>query len=209
MNPVPDSLLRHPRIFRLAASAGAANPGLPTGYPELDACLPGGGWPRAALNEILVDGFGSCELQLVIPALVSLCAEGTGEAYWLTWISPPHIPYAPALAAAGLDLARILMVRTRRSQDALWAAEQALRSGTCRAVLVWSEQVDSRRLRRLQLAAEEGNCPGFVFRPDAAKKRPSPAALRLRIAVDDERPQLDLLKVRGGRPAQVSPAGLC
>ncbi len=101
------------------------------------------------------------------------------------------------------------MVRTRRSQDALWAAEQALRSGTCRAVLVWSEQVDSRRLRRLQLAAEEGDCLGIVFRPDAAKNRPSPAALRLRIAIDGGRPQLDLLKVRGGRPVRVTPAALC
>lgn len=209
MNPVPDSLLKHPRIFRFADSAAAPVPGLPTGYPELDACLPGGGWPRAALNEILVARFGSGELQLMIPALASLCAEDVGEAYWLTWVSPPHIPYAPALAAAGLDLARILMVRTRRSRDALWAAEQALRSGTCRAVLLWSEQVDGQHLRRLQLAAEEGNCWGIVFRPDAAKKRPSPAALRLRISVDDGRTHLDLLKVRGGRPARVTPAGLC
>ncbi len=209
MNSLPDSLLRHPRIFRLSASGETAARGLPTGYPELDACLPGGGWPRAALNEILVDSFGGHELQLVMPALVSLCAEDAGDAYWLTWISPPHIPYAPALAAAGLDLARILMVRTRRSQDALWAAEQALRSGTCRAVLVWSEQVDSRRLRRLQLAAEEGDCLGMTFRPDAARHRPSPAALRLRIATDSGRPRLDVLKVRGGRPARVTPAGLC
>lgn len=230
MKSIPEEVLRHPRIFRLTAGAAGSQAGLRTGYPQLDACLPGGGWPRAALNEILVARFGSGELQLVIPALVSLCAPGNSsdndmghrsensqensqenncgnsEAYWLTLISPPHIPYAPALASAGLDLARILVVRTRRSQDALWAAEQALRSGTCRAVLLWSEQADSRHLRRLQLAAEEGNCWGLIFRPDTVRKSSSPATLRLQLSTDELGTQLELLKVRGGRPARVTTA---
>lgn len=211
MNPIPDSLLEHPRIFRLDADAATSSPTLATGYPELDACLPGGGWPCTALNEILVANFGGAELQLVVPALRQLCCdqETQDQAYWLTWISPPHIPYAPALITAGLDLARVLMVRTRRSRDALWAAEQAMRSGTCRAVLLWSEQADARHLRRLQLAAEEGQCWGVVFRPDNMSGQASPAALRLRLVSDEDSTHFDLLKVRGGRPVCVTRPHLC
>ena len=36
------------------------------------------------------------ELQLVIPALAALSRER-----WILWLSPPYIPYAPALAASG------------------------------------------------------------------------------------------------------------
>lgn len=209
MKSLPDNLLRHPRIFRLDAAASASVPTLPTGYPELDARLPGGGWPLSSLCEVLVARFGSVELPVVMPALVRLSAGTEGDPYWLTWVSPPHIPYAPALATAGLDLSRVLMVRTRRSRDALWAAEQAMRSGTCRAVLLWAEQADSRHLRRLQLAAEEGNCWGVVFRPEAVRKRSSPAVLRLRVLVDERETHLDLLKVRGGRPARITRSHLC
>lgn len=211
MNPVPDSLLAHPRIFRLDAAAPTSFATLPTGYPELDACLPGGGWPRNALNEILVADFGAAELKLVSPALRHLCERQrqSDEPYWLTWISPPHTPYAPALATAGLDLARVLMVRTRRGSDALWAAEQAMRSGTCQAVLLWSEQADARHLRRLQLAAEEGQCWAVIFRPHSVSDQASPAALRLRLVSDEQATHFDLLKVRGGRPACVTRAHLC
>ncbi|NNF51653.1 MAG: translesion DNA synthesis-associated protein ImuA [Gammaproteobacteria bacterium] len=211
MSPLPDSLLAHPRIFRLDAAAATSTPVLSTGYQELDACLPGAGWPCNALNEILVSEFGVGELQLVAPALRQLCEQqhGSDEPYWLTWISPPHTPYAPALVSAGLDLARVLMVRTRRSRDALWAAEQAMRSGTCRAVLLWSDQADARHLRRLQLAAEEGQCWGVIFRLHCESKQASPAALRLRLVSDEKATHFDLLKVRGGRPACVTRAHLC
>lgn len=211
MSSLPDELLAHPGVFRLDAAGAAATPVLPTGYPELDACLPGGGWPGAAVNEILVAAFGAAELQLVAPALRQLCEQQqeTDEPYWLTWISPPHTPYAPALATAGLDLSRILMVRTRRSQDALWAAEQAMRSGTCRAVLLWSDQADARHLRRLQLAAEEGSCWAVIFRLHCMSGQASPAALRLRLVSDENATHFDLLKVRGGRPTCITRAHLC
>lgn len=211
MNPLPHSLLAHPRIFRLDAAATSTSPVLPTGYPELDACLPGAGWPCNALNEILVADFGGAELQLVAPALRQLCEQQqqSDEPYWLTWISPPHTPYAPALVTAGLELSRVLMVRTRRSCDALWAAEQAMRSGTCRAVLLWSDQADARHLRRLQLAAEEGQCWAVIFRLHCVSGQASPAALRLRLVNDENATHFDLLKVRGGRPVCVTRAHLC
>ncbi|MGH8045040.1 MAG: translesion DNA synthesis-associated protein ImuA, partial [Stenotrophomonas sp.] len=41
----------------------------PTGHPALDARLPGGGWPPAALSEVLLAAPGQGELALVWPTL--------------------------------------------------------------------------------------------------------------------------------------------
>ena len=47
---------------RESDSGAAAAAGLPTGYAALDRCLPGGGWPRQGLIEILSDQRGIGEL---------------------------------------------------------------------------------------------------------------------------------------------------
>ena len=84
-------------------------------------------------------------------------------------------------------------------RDALWAAEQCLRSGSCGAVLCWPQQADDRALRRLQVAAESGQTLAFAYRPLREAVNPSPAALRL--AVDNRPAQLRVLKCRGGLAA--------
>src|SRR3954464_11671550 len=124
-------LERHPvwRGGRLSALACA----VPTGFDALDRELPGGGWPAGALTELLVRRGGIGELQLVLPALATLSWAGKR----IVWLAPPHLPYAPALAAAGVDLAHLALVRAPGRRDALWAAEQVLRSGTCHALLAW------------------------------------------------------------------------
>ena len=48
----------------------------PTGHAGLDAALPAGGWPEAALTEILIAGQGVGELQLVWPTLARLADAG-------------------------------------------------------------------------------------------------------------------------------------
>ena len=87
-------------------AVSTAPKGLSTGYVELDRCLPGQGWPRQGLIEILSDQRGIGELRLLMPALAHLCAATRGG--WIAWVSPPYTPYAPALAAAGVDVARVL-----------------------------------------------------------------------------------------------------
>jgi hypothetical protein len=65
-------------------------------------------------------------------------------------------------------------------------------------VLCWPQQADDRTLRRLQLAAETGQCLGIAMRPASAAIHASPAALRL---VLETRPaRLRVLKCRGGNP---------
>jgi len=208
-----DELLRHPALWRArdavcdgdAASQAAR---IPTGFTVLDECLPNRGWPSGALVEILCREPGIGELSLLLPAL----AELSRAQRWLAWIAPPHHIAVPALEARGVDPEQILLVRCASQGEVLWAAEQALRSGACGAVLLWFQAMFSngarrtdgfRALRRLQLAAEAGNSLGVMFRDGAAARGASPAALRLALTPHERGLQVDVLKSRGGSPVTV------
>ncbi|HEX9432910.1 MAG TPA: translesion DNA synthesis-associated protein ImuA [Burkholderiales bacterium] len=173
MGALETILQRHPvwRGGTLAKNVAA----LPTGFPCLDAELPGGGWPRQGLTELLTDEAGIGELELILPALAALTSAGNRS----VWIGPPHVPYAPALAAAGLDLTHLLIVTPANRRDALWAAEQALRSGGCHALAAWLRKPRYAELQRLAVAAEASHAVAFLFRPLAAAAESSPAGLRL------------------------------
>jgi hypothetical protein len=190
-----ESLLRRADIWRGDSAPSSSVAGLPTGFPELDRWLVGGGWPPGALTEILIPRHGIGELGLLLPALARL---SHGDR-WLVFVAPPYIPYAPALAAAGVDLSRLLLVQPRAHRDEAWAAEQALRAGAG-AVLAWPARARGKTLRRLQLAAEAGGAWGVVFRPLGDAAEPSPAALRLRLEPDTPAIHARILKRRGGWP---------
>ncbi len=172
----------------------AQSTGLPTGFDWLDRLLPGQGWPRAALSEILCDSAGIGELGLVAPGLARLSRE---QARWIAWINPPFMPHAPALAAAGIEVGKVLLIRTGEAdssgQDALWALEQALESGACSAVLAWPDEHRLRTpdLRRIHLRAQHGGTWAVLFRPGLASRNPSAAELRLRIRAADIESNVD------------------
>ncbi len=176
-----------PFTFRHGGDPRPVPAGLPTGYPALDAALPGGGWPLGALTEIVYHQTGSDELSVALPALARLSQEGR----WLAWIAPPHIPIAPTLAAHGVNLSRILLVHPRPGSDGLRTVEMALRAGTCGAVLAWPAGGDESTLRRLQEAAAASKAWCLLFR-DAHTARPPAAAVGLRVET-----------ARDGRSAQI------
>lgn len=163
---------------------------LPSGWAVLDGLL-GGGWPRAALVEVLSDAH--LGLSLVLPLLARLSTEPG----WLAWIAPPYVPYAPALVARGMRVERVLLVREVSPAQALWAVEQTLKSTACSAVLAWPEQLQTAQLRRLQLAAEQGDCTGILFRSPRVARQGSPAALRLRVRPAPPGLEVEVLKRRG------------
>jgi len=199
--PIPDDLLRRPDLWRAREQGGATTqpPGRPTGYAVFDRCLPGGGWPAQGLIEILTDHHGVGELSLLMPALAALSHEDRGQG-WLAWVAPPYQPYAPALAACGIDVRRLLIVR---GQSPEWAMEQALRSGACSAVLGWAAFRDHQGLRRLQLAAEQSRSMAVLFRKLSDAREPSPAVLRIALESSREGLVARIVKSRGGRPATV------
>jgi len=183
---------------------------LGTGHARLDKRLPGGGWPMGALTELIASTHGLGEFSLLFPTLAEISHRGE----WLVLIDPPWIPYPAALQGHGLALERLLLVRTASAGESLWACEQALRGSRGGAVLAWTEMtgyqaISFARLRRLQLAAEAGTKPAFLFRPGNVRQTASPAALRLYLQAGDSRLQdaagehrpgstrIEILKSRG------------
>jgi len=182
MNALADILQRQAVWRGGTVPAVPATPAASTGFAGLDAELPGGGWPAGGLVEVLCRAEGVGELQIVLPALAALTAAG----HRVAWLAPPHLPYAPALRAAGVHLERLTVVRAPGRRDALWAAEQALRARAFHALLLWLPRASYAELRRLAVAAQAG--PGFAlaFRPPEAACESSPAVLRLALEPGSE-----------------------
>lgn len=149
-------------VWRGDALARLPVEALATGYPELDAELPGGGWPQGQLTECLSDQVGIGTLSLVMPTLARLSA-GDG---WLALVAPPYVPHAPAWLAAGVALQRLVILYPGR--ELAWCVEQLLASGGFAAVLVWPENRRehvplSQQERRFAAATPDGgssNLPG-------------------------------------------------
>lgn len=174
----PESL--HPSLWLGHQLARHADLAVATGFAVLDAQLPGGGWPRRALTELLLPHPGVGELRLLAPSLV-----GTQRAGRLVMLfDPPAAMSATALAQLGFEVEALLVVNTRTrvipGADSLWALEQALKSGHVGAVLAWlPPRLRAERLRRLQLAAHAHDGPAFVMCETSAVHRPTAAPLRL------------------------------
>jgi protein ImuA len=178
------------------ASANSDNhgsQGLSTGYAALDAQLQQGGWPMDSTIELLSDGCGLGAMGLFLSAMEHLSEQGR----WQVFIAPPYIPYAPLLAARGIDTQQVLLVHPQNRKDLLWATEQALRSSTCSAVFSWLGAQDYRysELRKLQLAAADGDSLAVLFRPNQVSDHHAPASLRLQMR---EYRKVHILKQRGG-----------
>ena len=198
-SPALAEVLSRSDVWRGDSLAQAALPGVPSGVAALDAELPGGGWPRGGLVELLPARQGLGEMSLVMPALARI---SSAEMSWVVCVAPPLPPYAPAWAAAGIALSRLLITRAVGG-DAAWACARALDADGVGALLAWLPEADASTLRRLQLLAEKSRTLICLFRPAAAIRESSPAPLRIGIgaanqANDCGRVALRLIKRRGG-----------
>ncbi|NII10950.1 translesion DNA synthesis-associated protein ImuA [Oleiagrimonas sp. C23AA] len=184
-------LLEARQVWKGKTAANGTGSHQPTGWPALDSVLPGGGWPDAALSEVLlpVDGVG--ELRLLAPALARLSQTTRPIAV----VAPPYVPCVAGWQQLGIAMQQVEIIQAQGS-DALWAAEQCLRSGSCSAVLAWPQQVDDRVLRKLQVAAGTGQAQAWVFRDRHCLRQPSPAALRVEL-VSQPTPGIRVHKCRG------------
>ena len=186
-----------------------------SGYPELDAQLPGGGWPAGVLTELLLPHAGVGELRLLAPVLGALQRRQRG----VMWFDPPAAPCAWALSALGIDVRQLVIVQSRQAAlgrvkgaarsrlpaaDILWALEHALKSGHLGAAVAWlPARLPADALRRLQLAAQAHDGPVFLLRDVQERARPSAAPLRLLLgSAGPDLLRVALLKRRGPPLAQ-------
>ncbi|NBU00969.1 MAG: translesion DNA synthesis-associated protein ImuA [Betaproteobacteria bacterium] len=132
-----------------------------SGFQALDKQLPSGGWPCGALSELLSKQAGIGELRLLVPVLRQL----TSQQKTVVLMSPPMLPYGPALACYGIDLQHLVIIKAKHLIDRLWAIEQCLRSNSLACILAWLPHTDLRPaiFRRLQLAAQQFEGPGFIL----------------------------------------------
>jgi len=163
----------HPSLWRASQLAHSNARCVDTGHPTLSRQLPGGGWPTGTLIDLLLQQPGIGEMRLLRPALAAAASRR------IVLLQPPHPPQALALAALGVPPSQLIWLRAGRGADALWAAEQVLRSGSCGALLFWTNHVRGESLRRLHLAAQCGETLFFMMRPLASAQDSSPAPLRL------------------------------
>ncbi|WP_439541684.1 ImuA family protein [Hyphomicrobium sp.] len=143
------------------------------GLPALDAYLPRGGLAFGAMHEI------APETEADVPAafgfLIALLARTPGTApllLILTARGPVRNArlFGHGLNTLGLDPGRVILVETADEKDALWATEEALRSGVPAAVAsTLGVKLDLKTSQRLQVAARESRRALLLMRPPAAE----------------------------------------
>jgi protein ImuA len=184
------------------------------GIEAVDAVLPGGGFARGALAE-LVGGPASGKCAVALALLARL-----GDEDLFAWVDGRGELYPPAAAARGVDLGRLLVVRPLAApprtlgapgpsaasgsdgwRSALWAAEAVLASGAFAAVVMdlplpRAIPGADAAARRLQAAAERGGAVGLWLNGARGGLR-LPGAVRLELSASDGR----IAARREGAPA--------
>src|SRR5690349_1848659 len=139
------------------------------GLPVLDSYLPQGGFPFGALHEITPQ-YGND-----LPACFGFIAGLLGRVPPggpIIFVSPQSFSgqsrlYGHGLKMFGLDPGRVLLVETKDDKQALWAIEEALRSGVPAAVVgMAGADIDLKSSQRLNLAAGDSGRLLFLVRPE-------------------------------------------
>jgi recombination protein RecA len=174
------------------------------GWPELDALLPDGGLPRGVVELAAPRALGGA-------TSVALAAVRAGQARepgaWCAWVDPEGSLHAPGVVAAGVELARLLVVRAPREGLAR-AALKTVAAGAFEVVAVDVDGVSRRPergrgagsvargevlVRKLALAAEPGGTTVLLL-TDSTRPRPAPWPVAMRLELS--RPDVRTLSVR-------------
>jgi len=197
------------KLRLLERAGGQVRAAYSFGLPRLDLAL-GGGLATGCLHEV-IGGVGDGAATGFVAALAAGLANREGA---VLWCLPRADLYGPGLAAAGLDLSRLIVATTERAADCLWAMEEGARSSALAAVVGEVDKLSLTAARRLQLASETGGVTSFLLRTGVPSDGAAAiAATRWRVAAASsggqagsqpwpERPcwQAELLRCRGGRP---------
>jgi protein ImuA len=142
--------------------------------------------------------------------LASLMQNGGAS----VWISCSKNIFPPALQSFGIAPDKIIFIQLKKEKEILWAMEEALKSTGVSAVIGEMQELSFTSSRRLQLAVEQSNVTGFVFRHNPRnlnttacitrwKITPSPSELTGNMpGVGFPRWNVELLKVRNGKPGK-------
>jgi cell division inhibitor SulA/protein ImuA len=164
-----------------------------TGIPALDELLPGGGWPKGGLVEIIVPDRCTDASVLVLPALARLGQQGR----WIVMVTPPHHARSAVFTAPEINASRLLQMNPHPGRSGLWTVESMLRSGDCSAVLAWPVCETGLMDMRLQKAATAGKALCVLFRYGGLPAYNAGVDIRLKLEMNETGRALYLLNSRG------------
>jgi len=173
-----------------------------TGLAALDELAPGGGFVRGTVHEIL-----SQNPRRVPRFFATLLARSAAHTGAIVWSDPRRELYPPAVAAMGIPLQKLYLLRPQSVVDQAWAIAECMR---CRGVAATIAQVGKMsrvEARRFQLAAESGGGIGILLRRFDKSASIYAAATRWLVApVPGERTiqrwKIQLIHGHGGRIGQ-------
>lgn len=185
------NLLQRRNLVWHGTEQKAAYSGQTTFYPELDDKLEGGFPEHGVVDVVSPPGIG--EVRLLMPYLQK-------QNRLLVYINPPGQVCAEQLHHYGIDISQVLVVHPQKAQDALWAAEQCMKSGTCSAVLLWQTELEVHQVKRLQIAGETGECLLFLHRHFDTSTISLPVTLGMSLSSNDYGINVHIRKRKGGWP---------
>ncbi len=183
--------------FKQAAKEGETpHPVHATGFAALDQVI--GGWPVQQVTELqCLPGIG--ELRLLLPYLTR--QQLIQQERWVVFLNCPARLNAVFFVQNGIRLERVLEINGS-DNEALWAAEQCLKSGCCQSILLWHNHLQIAQFKRLQLAAAQGQTELFLYRNAVAKQQHLPVSLSLALTGSPNGLVIRIQKKRGGWAGQ-------
>ena len=154
-------------------SVSAKQLGFTTTLDALDVAAGPKAFARGAVHEILCEKGEGPPLFFATVLARAACGERA-----IVWSDPQRRLYPPAIAAAGIPLSRLLLLRPKNEKDELWALTECLRCSGVGVALACPKNLSTIEARRLQLAAERGGGVGILLRPASAASTPYAAATR-------------------------------
>lgn len=150
-------LNKHPHIWR-ARDQKQSETKFSLGFACLDKALNGGVASTGLVRISSLTGVGELSLFKQV-----ICQHRTHKL--VVFINPPGLLQSPWLENLGLKAQQVLVVKTSAEQESLWAAEQCLKSTACHCVVLWSNAINQKEARRLQVAATHNDALCLLYTP--------------------------------------------
>jgi recombination protein RecA len=209
-----------------AAHEPARAKALPLGLGKLDDALPEAGLPLGSVIELATPRGLARGTTIALAACASAQAEArlrggrATEGAFCAWIDAGASLFAPAVARAGVDLSRLLVVRPPPEATARVAVRLA-QSHAFKVIVIDTAGVPGSALaerldrwpttvRRLALAIERSDCAVLLLTDSlAARSAPLPVAMRLEVErLSEDRVAVRVAKERRGRVSSPMPVEL-
>ncbi|MBW5407236.1 SOS-induced cell division inhibitor SulA [Morganella morganii] len=128
---------------------------------SVSPALTGESRPDGMVSELVYRNNDIVLTHILLPLLRQLA----GESRWLLWLSPGAKLNRTWLSQNHLPGDKVMQLSRIPAINSVTAMEKALASGNYSVVLGWLPVLTEQENTRLQRAAEQGSCLGFIMRP--------------------------------------------